>query len=49
MPGPLHGVKIVEMTSVVLGPYAVQILADMGAEVIKIEQPRGDRDRKSVV
>ena len=45
MPGPLHGVKIVEMTSVVLGPYAVQILADMGAEVIKIEQPRGDSNR----
>ncbi|MCU0757938.1 MAG: CoA transferase [Steroidobacteraceae bacterium] len=45
MPGPLHGVKIVEMTSVVLGPWACQMLADMGAEVIKIEQPRGDSNR----
>jgi crotonobetainyl-CoA:carnitine CoA-transferase CaiB-like acyl-CoA transferase len=45
MPGPLHGVKIVEMTSVVLGPWACQLLADMGAEVIKIEQPRGDSNR----
>jgi crotonobetainyl-CoA:carnitine CoA-transferase CaiB-like acyl-CoA transferase len=45
MPGPLHGIKILEQTSVVLGPWACQILADMGAEVIKIEAPRGDSNR----
>lgn len=45
MSGPLHGVKIVEMTSVVLGPWACQMFADMGADVIKIEQPRGDSNR----
>ena len=45
MPGPLHGVKIIEMTSVVLGPWACQMLGDMGADVIKIEQPRGDSNR----
>ncbi|MEY3466624.1 MAG: CaiB/BaiF CoA transferase family protein [Steroidobacteraceae bacterium] len=45
MSGPLHGIKIVEMTSVVLGPWACQLLADMGAEVVKIEQPRGDSNR----
>ncbi len=45
MPGPLAGVKIVEMTSVVLGPWACQLLADMGADVVKIEQPRGDSNR----
>ncbi|MFO1356818.1 MAG: CoA transferase [Gammaproteobacteria bacterium] len=45
MSGPLAGVKILEMSAVVLGPWACQILADMGAEVIKIEPPRGDSNR----
>ena len=37
MSGPLEGVKILELTSVVLGPWAAQIMGDMGAEIIKIE------------
>jgi len=45
MPGPLHGVRIVELTSVVLGPWACQLLADMGADVIKVEAPCGDSNR----
>ncbi len=45
MSGPLEGVKIVEFTSVVLGPWACQILGDMGADVIKIEPPAGDTNR----
>ena len=45
MPGPLAGVKVLEMTSVVLGPWACQILGDMGAEIVKVEPPRGDSNR----
>jgi crotonobetainyl-CoA:carnitine CoA-transferase CaiB-like acyl-CoA transferase len=45
MSGPLQGVKVLELTSVVLGPWACQILGDMGAEVIKVEAPRGDTNR----
>ena len=46
MSGPLKGLKIIELTSVVLGPWASQILADMGAEVIKVEAPFGDSNRQ---
>jgi crotonobetainyl-CoA:carnitine CoA-transferase CaiB-like acyl-CoA transferase len=45
MGAPLEGVKIVEMTSVVLGPYACQMLGDLGADIIKIEPPGGDTNR----
>jgi crotonobetainyl-CoA:carnitine CoA-transferase CaiB-like acyl-CoA transferase len=46
MSGPLAGVRIIEMTSVVLGPWACQILGDLGADVIKVEPPRGDSNRQ---
>ena len=44
--GPLHGVRILELTSVVLGPWACQILGDLGADIVKVEPPSGDSNRQ---
>ena len=47
MPGPFDGLRIVDVTTVFVGPYASQLLGDMGADVIKIEAPDGDLTRSA--
>ena len=44
--GPLNGIRVIDLTTVIMGPFASRILGDMGADLVKVEEPGGDMFRQ---
>ena len=43
---PLKGLKVIDLTNIIMGPFSTQLLGDLGADIIKIEEPNGDLTRE---